>query len=288
MQYVRQKDWLLMLCDKQHNLYRMKELLDEFCIPEKLQEEYMREKKILLNRRVVNAETLMQEKDTIQWKAFEEQEIDFIAEKGNLEVVYEDDFLLIVNKPRGIMVHPDSKDKVGTLANWVAYYYQEKGIHTTVRPIHRLDTDTTGLVIFSKCTWLQPLLDKMLKEKKIKRHYYAFVEGVVNQDGKIEAPIGRDRHDAKKYRVSKTGKYALTHYRVVRSQKKFTLLECVLDTGRTHQIRVHLAHIGHPIVADTLYGEAYDRLEMGLQAYKVIFEHPVTKEKVQVEVPCVF
>lgn len=288
MEYVRQDDWLLMLCDKEHHLYRMKELLDEFCIPEKLQREYMQTKKILLNRKPVNGDTLLKEKDTIQWKAFEPQEIDFIAEKGDLEVVYEDDFLLVVNKPRGIMVHPDCKDKMGTLANWVAGYYQEKGIQTTVRPIHRLDTDTMGLVIFSKCSWLQPLLDQMLKQKKIKRHYFAFVEGIVRSDGKIEAPIARDRHDAKKYRVSKTGKYALTHYRVVRHQKKFTLLECVLDTGRTHQIRVHLSYIGHPIVSDVLYGEHYDYLEMGLQAYKVIMTHPVSRKRVQIEVPCAF
>lgn len=288
MRYLRQKDWLLLAVDQDHHLQRIEEFLNEFHIAKKDQTNMIEQKKILLNRRVVKMDTLMKKGDTLQIKAFEPLMIDFIAEEGPLQVAYEDDFLLIVNKPRGIMVHPDAKDKTGTLANWVADYYQKHGIETTVRPIHRLDTDTTGLVIFSKCEFVQPMLDYMLMSKQIARHYYAFVAGEIHEDGTICAPIGRDRHDAKKYRVSKTGKAATTHYRVVRNRKNFTLLECVLETGRTHQIRVHLASIKHPIVADTLYGEPYDRLPMGLQAYKVIMKHPITKERIQVDLPCEF
>ena len=290
MKYVRKGEWLLLAIDNDYHLKTVNEFLNDFHMPSKEQNHLMQIGQILLNSKKTSGEMLMQKGDTFQVKAFEEKEIDFIPEETEapLKVEYEDEFILIVNKPRDMLVHPDSKDKIGTLANMVAYYYQQENIQTTIRPIHRLDVETMGLVIFSKCEFIQPKLDWMLMTRKIKRHYYAFVVGEVYDDGVIEAPIGRDRHDAKKYRVSRDGKPALTRYKVIRNKRNFTLLECVLETGRTHQIRVHLASIKHPIVSDALYGEKYDFLPMGLQAYKVEFKHPITDSLVHVVQKCEF
>ena len=288
MKYVRKGEWLLLAIDNEYHLKTINEFLNSFHMPSKEQNHLMQIGKILLNSKKTSGEMLMQKGDTFQVKAFENKEVDFIADDLPLEVEYEDEFILIVNKPRDMLVHPDSKEKNGTLANIVANYYLQHNIQTTVRPIHRLDMDTTGLVIFSKCDFIQPQLDWMLMAKKIKRHYYAFVVGEVYDDGIIDSPIGRDRHDAKKYRVSRDGKSALTHYKVIRNKRNFTLLECILDTGRTHQIRVHLASIKHPVVSDELYGEKYDFLPMGLQAYKVEFKHPITNDLVHVVQKCLF
>jgi len=288
MKHIRKGEWLLFAIDEQYHLKSVGEFLNDFKMPSKEQNHLTQIGKVLLNSKKTKAEMYMQKGDTLQIKAFENKEVDFIADEGELEVAYEDDYMLIVNKPRGILVHPDSKDKNGTLANLVANYYIQNGIQTTVRHIHRLDTETMGLVIFSKCEFIQPKLDWMLMTRRIKRHYYAFVVGEVKEDGTINSPIGRDRHDAKKYRVSPDGKPSTTHYKVIRNRKGFTLLECVLETGRTHQIRVHLASIKHPVVSDELYGEKYDFLPMGLQAYKIEMKHPLTDRLVHVVQKCEF
>lgn len=211
--------------------------------------------------------------DILWLKVFEEKEIDFIPQEYDLEVVYEDELILVVNKPPHLLVHPDSKEGMDTLANYVAYYYQINGIATTVRPLHRLDFDTSGLVIFSKCPMLQPYFDECLRLKKIKRFYLAVVDGYYarNQRVSIEAPIGKDRHVNGKRRVSETGKWAKTNVRCLsssRSQNR-SLVECELESGRTHQIRVHLSHHRHSIVGDTLYNSQPSESRMALHAYKL-------------------
>ena len=285
MKQKRFKEWLLLLIDEEYHLKTIEEFLSDFCHRDVA---YWCDGRILLNQHPVSGKTLLQKGDTLQVLAFPNEEVDYPSDAAMPEVEYEDDFVLVVNKPKGMIIYPSKKDGDGTLANLVAHYYREKDIHTTVRPLHRLDLDTTGLVLFSKSPFLQPKLDQMMRKKEIVREYYAFVEGRVEKDGTINRPIGKDRHDAKKMRVSKTGKEAITHFEVVRYQKKFTLLKCKLDTGRTHQIRVHLSSIGHPIVNDVLYGEKYDKLPFGLQAFRLTWENPITHKKQIVEIPCLF
>ncbi len=286
MRYRRYKEWLLLEIDDSYDLKKIADFMEDYKLTGKQNEWF--NGKMLLNRYPVKPETYLKKGDTLQILAFPNEQVDFESDPQLPEVVYEDDFLLVVNKPRGIIIYPEAKIGTGTLANQVAAYYREKGIQTTVRPIHRLDKDTTGLVIFSKSPFLQPKLDYMLMHRQIHRYYYAFVEGVIEQDGKIDMPIGNDRHDARKMRVDKNGKKAVTNYHVVRNQRNFTLLECLLDTGRTHQIRVHMAYIKHPIVNDTLYGEPFDNIEMGLQAFKIIMVHPITGKTLRVELNCAF
>lgn len=290
MKYIRQKEWLLIRIDEQYHLKTIEEFLDAYVISKAKQQQYIASKIILLNRRSVLAQTLMQKGDTLQIRAFTPKAVDVIPSETEAEVVYEDDFMLIVNKPSGILVHDDSASEAETLDQQVAAYYIAHGIETTVRHVHRLDRETSGLVIYSKTEFFQPKLDRMLFHHEIHRSYYAFVEGTFDREsGTIDAPIGRDRHVSGKYRVSKeTGKRAITHYRVARRQKRFTLLEVKLETGRTHQIRVHMAYIGHPIVNDVIYGEPYDRLPMGLQAYKIEMPHLLDDSMIRVCIPCAF
>lgn len=231
----------------------------------------------------------LQPKDILWLKVFEEKEIDFNPQCSELDVVYEDDLLLIVNKPSHLLVHPDSKEGLDTLANYVAYYYQMQGIQTTVRPLHRLDFDTSGLVLFSKCPKLQPYFDALLQSKQIRRYYLAIVNGYYspNQRFSVEAPIGRDRHVSGKHRVSETGKWAKTNVRCIASSrsKNMSLVECELESGRTHQIRVHLSYHRHPIVGDTLYNPQASKYRMALHAYKLCIDSRLYEQNWEVEIP---
>lgn len=225
--------------------------------------------------------------DTLQLLLFKEVEYDVPPTYGEIDVLFEDDHLIVVNKPAGIDTHPNHPDETDTLANLVAFHHQTRGESCRVLHIHRLDHDTSGATIFAKHPLSKAILDRLLTERQIKRTYHALVHGRLKQkNGTISEPIGRDRHHNTRRRVSPSGQDAVTHYKVLEYKNPFTLVEVQLDTGRTHQIRVHMSHIGHPLVGDSLYGGEPIFKRQALHAARISFPHPLTGEWIECEADC--
>jgi 23S rRNA pseudouridine1911/1915/1917 synthase len=225
--------------------------------------------------------------DRLYLHLFGNEDYGVIPEYKMIDVLYEDEHLLIVNKEAGIDTHPNAPNQKGTLANGIAFYYQMNGLQIRVRHIHRLDKDTSGAIIFAKHDLSHTLLDEALQLRKIKRTYYAIVEGKLDQQkGIIDKPIGRDRHHATRRRISPNGQHALTHYQVEQyfSHKELSIVSLQLETGRTHQIRVHLSSMNHPIIGDVLYGGKKGIINrQALHAAKISLPHPITHDKIVVE-----
>lgn len=200
--------------------------------------------------------------DQVVLEVPEAVEPDITAEPMDLDILYEDGDILLVNKPKGMVVHPAAGHYTGTLVNGLMHHCKDQlsGINGVLRPgiVHRIDMDTTGVLIVCKNDMAHSAVAQQLKEHSITRRYYAIVHGVIKPDeGVINAPVGRHPTDRKKMCVNeKNGKAAITHYRVLRRFSRFTYVECRLETGRTHQIRVHMASIGHPLLGDQVYGPA--------------------------------
>ncbi len=203
--------------------------------------------------------------------------------KSHLNIEYEDDNLLIINKGLGLAIHSDgAKYQDNTLSNMVAYYYQKKNLNLPVWYLHRLDFDTTGLIIFVKDPLSMSKLSDELASHKIKRDYLALVSGNYQADEVINKPIGRDRHINGKYRVSPTGKDAITSVKVLKYFKRYTLVRLALQTGRTHQIRVHMAYKGHPLLGDILYGEGTTYIKRyALHSAFLTLNHPISGEEIK-------
>lgn len=209
------------------------------------------------------------------------------AENIPLDIVYEDDYLLVVNKPKGMVVHPAAGNYDGTLVNALLYHCGDSlsGINGVLRPgiVHRIDKDTSGLLIVAKNDFAHAHLAKQIKDHSFTREYEAVVFGNLKDDeGTVDAPIGRNPNDRKKMCVTaKNSKNAVTHYSVIRRYKGYTHIRCVLETGRTHQIRVHMAYLGHPVAGDTVYGVKNEKVSFVgqcLHARKIGFIHPKTEE----------
>lgn len=214
-------------------------------------------------------------------------ELNIIAENIPLDIVYEDADLLVVNKPKGMVVHPAAGNYTGTLVNALMYHCGDSlsGINGILRPgiVHRIDKDTSGLLIVAKSDKAHKGLAEQIKHHSFTREYEAVVIGNIRDDvGKIDAPIGRHPIDRKKMTVTdKNSKNAVTHYTVINRFSGFTHLRLRLETGRTHQIRVHMAYLGHPVAGDTVYGSSKDKYSLGgqcLHARKIGFIHPITGE----------
>ena len=217
-----------------------------------------------------------------------QKEIDAKPEKMDLDIVYEDDDVIVVNKANGVVVHPAPGNYTGTLVNGLLYHFKNLStINGDLRPgiVHRIDADTTGLLMIAKNDKAHEKLAKQLEEKSTYRKYYALVWGVIKNDtGTIDAPIGRDPKDRKKMAVVESNsKDAITHFKVLERYKNATLIELKLETGRTHQIRVHMKYIGHPVVNDSIYSnrKLFDETGQCLHAKELGFIHPVTNEYMQ-------
>jgi RluA family pseudouridine synthase len=209
-------------------------------------------------------------------------------EEFSIEVVYEDDQLIVLNKPAGMVVHPTKNYQNHTLANGLAYHFLRQGLTIPIRPLHRLDKDTSGLVVFAKNPIADDALTRQLMNGKLKRKYLAIVWGVLDkQQDTIDLPIQRLSDHPTQRAVRPSGQRAVTHYRVIKRWPSATMLELSLETGRTHQIRTHLAHIGHPLIGDSLYGgESFAGFKrQALHAAKVTFMHPLTAKQVSLSVP---
>lgn len=246
-----------------------------------------RQKGILLNGKPAYLQRQLKENDTLRVILLADKSYGVEPEQGDIDILYEDEHLLVLNKPPYQLVHPTGQTTGGTLANHLAYHLRERGILTTLRAVHRLDRETSGCVIFAKNSRSQFLLEEQLKARTLKRTYWALVQGVVEPPaGIIDAPIGPHPNLPNRRAIRPNGEEAITHYKTVRTFADMSLLELVLDTGRTHQIRVHLAHLGYPIIGDRMYGIRTPLMSrQALHAVSVCFEHLSTKQLITVTAP---
>ena len=251
----------------------------------------IKQDKILVNGKPVNSSYSVKIGD----KVLVDDNLDFTisveAEDIPLDVIYEDDYLLVINKESGMVVHPAPGNYTGTLVNALLHKFSLSN-KDAIRPgiVHRIDKDTSGLLVVAKDDKTHELLSDMIKDKKVERIYTALVDGIIpHETGTIDAPIGRDTLDRQKMKVTDiNSKDAITHFRVLKrfNNNNQTLIECKLETGRTHQIRVHMAYIGYPIYNDPVYGKRKQTSQFGqfLHSRKISFVHPVTNDLIEKEV----
>lgn len=247
--------------------------------------------RILVNGQAKKAKYTVQVDDLISYELPEEEVLEYQAENIPLDIVYQDDDVAVVNKPQGMVVHPSAGHSSGTLVNALMYHIKDlSSINGVVRPgiVHRIDKDTSGLLMIAKNDKAHNALAAELKDKKSLRKYLAIVHGnLPNDRGVIEVPIGRSDKDRKKQAVTAKGKPALTRFQVLERFGDYTLVELTLETGRTHQIRVHMAYIGHPVAGDPLYGPRKTLKGHGqfLHAQTLGFTHPKTGETMTFSAP---
>ena len=253
----------------------------------------LKEGEVIVNGKSVKANYKLRKGDRIEFEIPEAVEPDIVAEDIPLSILYEDADVLVVDKPKGMVVHPAAGHYSRTLVNAVMYHCKGElsGINGVLRPgiVHRIDRDTTGSIIICKNDMAHNEIARQLKEHSINRRYRAIVTGVLkDEEGTIEGASGRDKKDRKKMAITADGKPAVTHYRVLQRFKHYTYVECVLETGRTHQIRVHMASIGHPLLGDEVYGRRSDKYKCEgqcLHAMTLGFHHPRTGEYIEVNAP---
>ena len=247
--------------------------------------------KVLVNGKTIKASYKVQTGDNIQVEGEVPVEVSLKAQEIPLDIIYEDNDIIVVNKPKGMVVHPANGNPDGTLVNAIMAICKDSlsGIGGEIRPgiVHRLDKDTSGIIIVAKNDKAHINLSEQIKDHKVKKTYIALVRGIVKEnEATINMPIGRSEKDRKKMAVTKKGKEAITHFKVLQRYDNYTLLQVNIETGRTHQIRVHLSQIGYPIVGDEVYSNGKNEWNVRgqcLHAKSLEFTHPITGEKMYLE-----
>lgn len=265
-------------------------LKSHFGISDRLLTKLKKNKKIYVNNNITYADYKLKIGDSILVDLnFNEVSENIIPKKIDLDILYEDEAFVIINKSSNIPVHPSILHFEDNLSNGVMYYFQKNNIKTKIRPVNRLDKDTSGIVIFAKNEYIQEALIKQMKSNTFKKEYYAILENYIDTPTlTINAPIARKENSIIEREVNDIGAYSLTHLEVLKNfefnSKKLCFVKLILETGRTHQIRVHTKFIKHPILGDTLYGNKSNLISrQALHAYKVSFIHPLTKKELVIE-----
>lgn len=251
----------------------------------------IKDNRVTSSGKILKSNHIVKSPEEIRVEIPSAQIIDLIPEDIKIDMIYEDEEIAVVNKPQGMVVHPAAGHPTGTLVNALLFHCDHlSGINGQIRPgiVHRIDKDTSGLLVIAKNDKAHQSLSKQIKAKTATRVYWALVEGVLKQDhGTVNQPIGRHPHDRKKMAVINTGRLAVTHFRVLEQYQDCSLIEAKLETGRTHQIRVHMASIGHPIVGDPLYGFKKQKFFLkgqALHAKKLSFIHPTLGISMEFEI----
>lgn len=251
----------------------------------------IKEEEILVNGKSVKASYKGSEGDEVTINIPEPKEINIIPQDIPLNIIYEDKDILVINKQKGLVVHPGNGNEDGTLVNAIMAYCKNdlSGIGGVVRPgiVHRIDKDTSGILIIAKNDKAHLNLSEQIKNHQVKKTYIALVRGIVKEnEATINMPIGRSTKDRTKMAVDRNGKEAITHFEVIKRYDDMTLLKVVIETGRTHQIRVHLSHIGYPIIGDYVYSNGNNKYNVKgqmLHSYEIEFTHPTTGEKMNLK-----
>ena len=243
---------------------------------------------IFLNNSVVNIKAPVNSNDIVEISLdYDEDNTNIVPTKMDLKIIFEDDWLLILNKPAGYPIHPSMQHFEDSISNGVKYYFNSIGLNKKIRPVNRLDKDTSGIVIFAKNEYIQECLVRQMRDNIFIKEYIAVCKGKFESlSGTITAPISRKDGSIIERCVAEDGEYAITHYDVIKSNSELSEVHLILETGRTHQIRVHMAYIDHSIVGDTLYGCTSNLIDrQALHSSRVEFFHPITHEKIEFIAP---
>ena len=271
-----------------NNYHTVKEILKAYYqISDRLLTKLKKDNRIFLNNKPVYVTEKVSIGDILNVNMnFEETSENIIPTKMNLEIVFEDEYFLIINKPANTPVHPSCNHYENSLSNGVKYYFDSIDLKRKIRPINRLDKDTSGLVIFAKNEYIQEALIKQMKSNIFKKEYIAILQGnLTEKSGTINAPIARKSGSIMEREISENGEVAVSHYELIKNFEDYSIVKYTLETGRTHQLRVHSKHIGHPILGDTLYGTQSTLINrQALHAYRISFVHPITKQAMKLEI----